>query len=142
VNPNLPDPERRPPRGVPRWLWPPPGAKVRRVVVREEATASGPRHHVVDGEPPGREHLRALQWLIGEYPRDDEPEAPNAVTDILIEIARTELAAGRVGHAYALNGTALGSPQNLGARGVLWRYVITVLGRAAPDFDAWTPETF
>ena len=88
------------------------------------------------------DHLRALQWLIGEYPRDDAPSAPHAVTDVLVEIARTELRAGRVGHAFALDGQALGAPGNRAARGVLWRYALSVLGLAAPDFDAWTPEDF
>jgi len=138
---DLPEPARQPPRGVPRWLWPPPGASVSRVVVREEATPAGPRHHVVEGVPPEKEHLRALQWLVGEYPREDDP-APHTVADILVEIARTELRGGRVGHAYALNGAALGAPGSAAARGVLWRYAISVLGRAPPDFDQWSPETF
>lgn len=137
-----PDPQRVPPRGVPRWLFPPPGAEVRRAVVREEATPSGVRHHVADGTPPGRKHLRALQWLIGEYPRDDVPGDRNAVHDVLLEIARTTMASGRVGHAYALNGQALGAPANREARGVLWRYALTVLGPTAPDFDAWTDDDF
>jgi len=115
---------------------------VRRVVLREEATSAGPRHHVVEGAAPEKEHLRALQWIVGEHPREDEPALPNTVTDVLLEIARTEMRGGRVGHAYALNGDALGSPKNHAARGVLWRYAIAVLGRAPPDFDVWTPETF
>jgi hypothetical protein len=137
-----PVPEHRPPRGVPRWLWPPPGAEVRRAVLREESTASGARHHVAAGEPPGRKHLRALQWLIGEYPRDDAPADRNGVTDIVLEIARTSMPAGRVGHAYALNGQALGAPGNRDARGVLWRYALSVLGPTAPDFDAWSEDDF
>jgi len=37
-----PTPPRHPPAGVPRWLWPPPGATVRSVVVREEAAPGAP----------------------------------------------------------------------------------------------------
>lgn len=131
----LPDPDRTPPRGVPRWLWPPPGARVTRVVLREEATATGPRHHVVEGGTPAREHWRALQWLVGEYARDDAPEPPPALTDVLLEIARTELRGGRVGHAYAINGQALGAPANRAARGVVWRFALSLLGPTAPDFE-------
>jgi hypothetical protein len=123
---------------------------VRRVVVREEVTPTGARHHVVDGVEPSREHLRALQWLVGEYPRDDVPAADrglgdaarSAVTDIFLEIARTAMPSGRVGHAYALNGHALGAPANRAARGVLWRYALAVLGATAPDFDAWREDDF
>ena len=52
------------------------------------------------------------------------------------------MASGRVGHAYALNGQALGAPANREARGVLWRYALTVLGPTAPDFDAWIEDEF
>jgi hypothetical protein len=138
--PHLPEPERRPPRGVPRWLWPPPGAVVRRVVLREEATTSGERYAAAEGEPPEAPHLRALQWLLGEFPRDDRPAAVPGVVDVLLEIARTELPAGRVGHAYAVNGQALGAPGNHGARGVLWRYAISRLGRAPASF--WVEDEF
>jgi len=130
----LPDPERTPPHGVPRWLWPPPGATVRRVVIREELVVGGPRHFVVDGEAPERFHLHALQWLCADYARDEEAPPSPSVEDIVLEVAKTALAAGRVGHAYALNGHALGTPGNRGARGVLWRYARAVLGRA-PDAD-------
>ena len=130
----LPEPERTPPHGVPRWLWPPPGATVKRVVIREETVADGPHHVVVDGDIPERFHLHALQWLCADYARDEDgPEAP-ALVDIVLEVAKTALPAGRVGHAYALNGHALGTPGNRAARGVLWRYARTVLGRA-PDAD-------
>jgi hypothetical protein len=115
---------------------------VRRTVVREEATQSGARHHVASGTPPGRKHLRALQWLIGEYPRDDAPTDRTSVNDVLLEIARTTMDGGRVGHAYALNGQALGAPANREARGILWRYALTVLGPTAPDFDAWSEDDF
>jgi hypothetical protein len=134
---DLPDPDRTPPRGVPRWLWPPPGSHVRRVVLREEWGSGISRQHVVEGERPEPTHLRALQWLIGEHPRDDAPEGGHGVSDVLLEIARTEMRAGRVGHSYALNGQALGAPSNRGARGVLWRYALSVLGRAPMEFDHW-----
>lgn len=138
----LPEPERRPPKGVPRWLWPPPGATVRRVVIREEATPDASRFVAADGAPPEPEHLRALQWLVGEYPRDDRPPAVPGVVDVLLEIARTDLAHGRVGHAYALNGNALGSPSGHVARGVLWRYALSVLGRAPEEFGTWNEDDF
>ena len=107
---------------------------MQRVVIREETVAGGPHHVVVDGEAPERFHLHALQWLCADYARDEDgPPAPSVV-DIVLEVAKTSLPAGRVGHAYALNGHALGTPGNRAARGVLWRYARGVLGRA-PDAD-------
>jgi hypothetical protein len=116
-------------------MWPPAGAVVTRVVLREEATATGARTHVAEGEAPGPQHLRALQWLLGEHSRDETPASVPGVVDVLLEIARTSLAGGRVGHAYALDGAALGAPSNHGARGVVWRYALARLGGAAPEFD-------
>jgi hypothetical protein len=92
---------------------------------------------VVEGDAPEASHLRALQWLVGEFPRLDEPASVPGVSDVLLEIARTDLPAGRVGHAYALEGRALGDPGNAGARGVLWRYAKAVLGEAPEAFDHW-----
>ena len=139
---DLPEPERRPPHGVPRWLWPPPGAVVRRVLLREEVASGGALQHVVGSETPEPPHLRALQWLLGEFPREEvSPESP-AVADVLLEIARTELGHGRVGHAYAINGQALGAPRNAGARGVVWRYALSVLGRAPDSFDTFNEDDF
>lgn len=115
---------------------------MRRVVIREEASSSSLAYHVAEGRPPEVSHLRALQWLVGEFPRDDEPAARPGVTDVLLEIARTGLPGGRVGHAYALNGHALGAPANHGARGVLWRYAIHVLGKAPDDFGRWVEDAF
>ena len=63
-----------------------------------------------------------------------------SVVDVLLEIARTEMRGGRVGHAYALNGGALGSPSSGGARGVLWRYAKRVLGAAPEEFDRWSDD--
>ncbi len=137
VDANLPEPERAPPRGVPRWLWPPPGAVVRRVVFREETSNGGSLFFVVGGsspESPERFHLHALQWLCADYSRDEAGPAAPAVVDTVLEIAKTSLPAGRVGHAYALNGQALGAPGNRAARGALWRYARSVLGNA-PDAD-------
>ncbi len=133
-------PLRVPPRGVPRWLWPPPGAVVRRVVICEEAVQGEVRYSVAAGEAPEAPHLRALQWLVGEFPREEFPAGVPSVTNVLLEIARTELRGGRVGHAYALNGGALGSPANHAARGVLWRYAIHVLGRAPDSFALWQED--
>ena len=136
----LEEPARRPPKGVPRWLWPPPGATVTRVVIREESTSEGPRHAVVKGAAPAAAHLRALQWLVGEFPRDEAPPATPGVVDVLLEIARTDLPKGRVGHAYALNGDALGTPGGAVARGVLWRYALSVLGKAPEAFEHWSDD--
>jgi hypothetical protein len=133
-DPRLPDPERSPPRGVPRWLWPPPGAVVRRVVLREESSNAGSLHFVAEGEAPEAFHLHALQWLCADYARDEARPPPPALVDTVLEIAKTSLPAGRVGHAYALNGQALGAPGNRAARGSLWRYARSVLG-GAPDAD-------
>jgi hypothetical protein len=127
---------------VPRWLWPPPGAVVRRVVLREEATPGGECYVAVEGEAPETPHLRALQWLLGEYARDDRPAEVPGVVDVLLEIARTDLDGGRVGHAYAINGQALGAPSNRGARGVLWRYAIERLGKAPASFSRWIEDDF
>ena len=60
--------------------------------------------------------------------------------DVLLEIARTDLAGGRVGHAYALNGLALGALSGPVARGVLWRYALSVLGRAPDSFGRWNED--
>lgn len=122
---NRPAPENRPPRGVPRWLWPPPGAEVTAVVIREEAAADGQaRYTVVRGEAPGAAHLRALRWLLDEHGRSDlPPDGCPFEGQIQLEIARTEMPSGRVGHAYALNGGPLGAPSGDGARGILWRYI-------------------
>ena len=109
-------------------------------MIREEATSEGSRFVVADGAPPEPEHLRALQWLVGEFPRGDAPPAVPGVVDVLLEIARTDLPAGRVGHAYALNGNALGAPSGPVARGVLWRYALSVLGRAPESFGRWSEE--
>jgi hypothetical protein len=110
---------------------------VRRVVIREVARPGATGHTVVDGDPPEPPHLRALQWLVGEFPREDDPPSVPGVVDVLLEIARTEMAGGRVGHAYALNGRALGDPGGGSARGVLWRYAKSVLGAAPQEFDEW-----
>jgi hypothetical protein len=114
-----------------------PGASVRRVVVREESVPGAPRYAVAQGDPPEPNHLRALQWLVGEFPREDDPSPAPAVVDVLLEIARTDLPGGRVGHAYALNGKALGDPSGGAARGVLWRYAKSILGVAPEEFDHW-----
>jgi hypothetical protein len=124
-----PTPPRRPPSGVPRWLWPPPGATVRSVLVRERAPAGGESvFEVVEGEWPEALHLRALQWLL-----EDHVSAPRPGTEyegrLVLEIARTEMAAGRVGHAYALNGGPLGAPGADDARGGLLRFTQFALRR-------------
>lgn len=125
-----PSPDQEPPRGVPRWLWPPPGASVRSVTLVERLDAEGRVTYAVeDGEPPESEHLHALRWLLDEHDRADLPERGCPFEGaVLLAIARTELPGGRVGHAYALNNGPLGAPSGAGARGVLWRYVEATVG--------------
>ncbi len=119
-----PSPDRSPPQGVPRWLWPPPGATVRGVGIRERIGADGEVVYRVEGEPPERLHLRALQWLLDEHTRASPPEGGCPFEgEILLEIARTEMPNGKVGHAYALNAGPLGAPSADAARGILWRYI-------------------
>jgi hypothetical protein len=72
---------------------------------------------------------------VGEHARDDAPPGDGGPCDVLLEIARTEMRGGRVGHSYALNGRALGDPGNHAARGVLWRYALAVLGQAPEEFE-------
>ena len=119
-------PERRPPRGVPRWLWPPPGARVREVVLGERLEpGGGARYRVVRGVRPAGRHLLALLWLLDEHARPDGPPAPPAPreTRVVLAIARTEMTGGRVGHAYAIDGLPLSDPRAHEARGVLWRWI-------------------
>jgi len=125
-----PNPEQMPPRGVPRWLWPPPGATVRAVVIRESRGADGrPCHALEEGDPPGPKHLRALHWLLDEHTRAELPPPGTPFEGrARLEIATTPLPAGRVGHAYALNGGPLGAPAADGARGIVWRFIDATIG--------------
>lgn len=143
-------PDPVPPRGVPRWLWPPPGAEVRSLVVCERDLPEAPGaaravDYAIDaGEPPEDSHLRALRWLLDEHsrldllpagrptPRQPVPGQPVAASHdayepserrVRLEIAATQMPAGRVGHAYAIDGGPLGAPSGDAARGVLWRYI-------------------
>ncbi len=125
-----PSPEQMPPRGVPRWLWPPPGAEVEAVELEERVSPDGTvAHAVVAGEAPGPKHLRALHWLLDEHTHGGLP-APGTPFEgrIRLEIATTAMPGGRVGHAYALNGGPLGAPSGDGARGILWRYIAATVG--------------
>jgi hypothetical protein len=116
--------DQRPPSGVPRWLWPPPGAIVRKVVIEERMEEDGRTvFAVTSGNPPDRLHLRALQWLLVDHSRGHAPWEPPFHTEVVLEIADTDLPNGRRGHAYALNGGPIGEPRAEAARGVLWRYV-------------------
>jgi hypothetical protein len=116
---------------VPRWLWPPPGAAVRRVVVRESlaAGAAEPQFEVVEGEWPEPLHLRALQWLLDDHVCASPPPGVAYEVQVLLEIASTAMAAGRVGHAYALDAGPLGAPAADGARGSLLRFTRAALRR-------------
>ena len=125
-----PSPDQQPPRGVPRWLWPPPGAAVRSLVLQERVDDGGRAEYgVSEGEPPEAVHLRALRWLLDEHDRAPLPGAGCPFEgEVRLEIARTEMPGGRVGHAYALNGGPLGAPSGQGARGILWRYIQATVG--------------
>ena len=114
-----------PPRGVPQWLWPPTGARVRGFVITESVDARGAAAYgVEDGEHLAGLHLRGLQWLLDEHGFTDLPTSGAPFEGrILLEVARSELPGGRVGHAYALNGGPLGAPSGDGARGILRRYL-------------------
>jgi hypothetical protein len=102
-----PSPEQQPPRGVPRWLWPPPGATVREVAIVESVDGGGSVAYAVPA---------------GEAPAGTPFEGA-----VRLGIARTEMDQGRVGHAYALNGGPLGAPGEDGSRGVLWRFIHATL---------------
>lgn len=120
-----------PPRGVPRWLWPPPGAQVVQVLIVEIAPQAGQAlaHRVEGGEAPAKGHLRALRWLLDEHPRASPPTAAGpAERHVRLEIAATPMPAGRIGHAYALDGGPLGAPAGDMARGLLWRYIQARVG--------------
>lgn len=125
-----PIPPRRPPAGVPRWLWPPPGATVRRVLVRETGDAGGAcaRFEILEGDWPDALHLRALQWLLDDHVCAEAPAQPYEAS-VLLEIASTAMAAGRVGHAYALDAGPLGAPNADDARGCLLRFTRHALRR-------------
>lgn len=128
----LPPPaERRPPGGVPRWLWPPPGAALERVVLCERAGAgTGPSSfEVLEGDAPAAQHLNALRWLLHDHEVGARAAGP-CEGRVLLEIARTQLPGGRVGHSYAIDGGPLGAPSGVAARGLLLRYATHVLGRA------------
>ena len=126
-----PLPPRTPPAGVPRWLWPPPGAVVVRVVLRERwsegETCS--RFDVLEGQPPEPKHLNALTWLLHDHEVGERPRHLAYEGIVVLEIARTTLPHGRVGHAYAMNGGPLGAPSGAAPRGLLLRYAAHALGR-------------
>ena len=126
-----PSPEKQPPRGVPRWLWPPPGATVRTVVLVETLVPGGePQYAVAEGDPLEALHLRALPWLLDEHPRGSLPPPGTPFEGrVRLDIARTEMSSGRVGPAYAINGGPLGAPGEDGTRGILWRYIEDLLPR-------------
>jgi hypothetical protein len=116
---------------VPRWLWPPPGAQVQTVLVREryEPATAQARFDVLEGEPPEARHLNALTWLLYDHEVGERPAGASFEGVVRLDIARTELASGRVGHSYAIDGGPLGAPSGAPARGLLLRYAAFVLGR-------------
>ncbi len=98
-------------------------------IVERVNPGSEPRFEFEAGEPPGRRHLRALQWLLDEHPRGTLPPAAAPHEGrVVLGIARTALPGGRVGHAYAINAGPLGAPSGDAARGILWRLIETELG--------------
>lgn len=123
------EPDHRPPPGVPRWLWPPPGAEVVGIRIRESVSAEGEaRYEVIEGEAPRAMHLRALAWLFEDHPIGRLPARGTVFQgEVLLEIARTEMPGGRVGHTYALNRGPLGAPELEAARGILERYAAHAL---------------
>ncbi len=127
-------PSAGPPAGVPRRMWPPPGAVVVERRVREVYDGEGtpPTYSGGDGPVLEVEHLRALRWLLDEHSHD--PLAPGVASDVevVVGIATTALGGGRVGTTYAIDGGALGAPSAGLARGVLWRYLHARLDGAAP----------
>ena len=130
MHPASPSPaDRRPPGGVPRWLWPPPGATVERVVLCERGEGAVSRFEVREGSAPAAQHLNALRWLLHDHQVGARPATPAYRLEVVLEIARTAMPGGRVGHSYAIDGGPLGAPSGVEARGVLLRYASEVLGR-------------
>jgi hypothetical protein len=98
-------------------------------IVERVSPGSEPEYGFESGEPPGLRHLRALQWLLDEHPRSTRaPGSAPYEGRVVLEIARTALPGGRVGHAYALNAGPLGAPSGDAARGIVWRLIETELG--------------
>jgi hypothetical protein len=99
-------------------------------LIRERVDPEGrATYTLARGAAPDADHLRALRWLLDEHGRAALPPFGCPFEgEILLEIARTEMASGRVGHTYALNGGPLGAPSADGARGILWRYIENVVG--------------
>ena len=133
--PHAPSDPDRPvvPHGVPRWLWPPPGAEVVSRRLAEHFDGATPATYACPDGAIDLLHLRALYWLLDEHPR--APQVPGVPSDIevRIEVARTALPRGRVGHAYALDAGPLGAPSGDVARGVVWRYLHAVESGRLPS---------
>lgn len=124
------DGQRQPPRGVPRWLWPPPGAEVAVFRVREATDGiAAPAYSAPGGEPLPLEHLRALRWLLDEFDRTPLPAGVPSEIEVVVAVARTDLGGGRIGTAYAMDGGPLGAPSAGRARGAVWRYLMERLPR-------------
>jgi hypothetical protein len=110
-----------------RWTWPPKDAALLQFRLVEEVDAAGREgRRLAPGEVPERLHLRALQWLLAEHPRTEAPTG--RATTVTIDIARTEMAGGRVGHRYALDGKPVGAVGLDAVRGAVWRWLRDLLG--------------
>lgn len=93
--------------------------------IRERVTDGAPTYAITEGDEPEALHWRALRWLLDEHSHAPLPETGTPFEgEVVLEIARTQMPAGRVGHAYALNGGPLGAPSGDGARGILWRMTL------------------
>ena len=95
------------------------------VRILEQVDADGATtYSLTDGEAPEAMHWRALQWLLDEHPRAPLPRTGTPFEgELVLSIARTPMAGGRVGHTYAINGGPVGAPDGDGARGILWRWI-------------------
>jgi len=104
---------------------------VRRVVLRErwQEGQAASSFEVLEGDPPEPMHLNALTWLLHDHEVGQRPRHLAYEGIVVLEIARTLLPRGRVGHAYTIDGGPLGAPAGAAPRGLLLRYAAHALGR-------------
>ena len=123
-----------PPAGVPRWLWPPPGATLADVVIHETGS------HPSDGSAApsfafegsfDAHHANALIWLLDEHEHEANGPSAGETRTARLTIATSPLPGGRVGTAYAIDDGPLGAPAADRARGIVWRWLHAFLDDAA-----------